>query len=118
MHVLDFRKVKLEGSKVSMVTCYDYASERAAQIQTRLHSGGRQLGYARARHPTAQCYVIHDAYARRDGGKVGSRTVPSKAAVVPTKALAWFDLVGKSGACFCATRFAARTARSIGPGRS
>jgi len=37
---------------------------------------------------------------------------------VPTKSLAQGGARGESAACFCATRFAARTAKSIGPGRS
>jgi ketopantoate hydroxymethyltransferase len=29
MNVLDFQKMKDEGRKISMVTCYDYSSARA-----------------------------------------------------------------------------------------
>src|SRR5271155_2088320 len=41
-----------------------------------------------------------------------------ESAVVPTKPLARRKTRRESGSCFYATRFAARTARCIGPGRS
>src|SRR5277367_882250 len=41
-----------------------------------------------------------------------------ESAVVPTKPLARRKTRRESGSCFYATRFAAKTARCIGPGRS
>jgi ketopantoate hydroxymethyltransferase len=52
MNILDFQKMKNEGRKISMVTCYDYSSGRVvAEVEHRLHPRWGQRSHDDARVP-------------------------------------------------------------------
>ena len=89
MNVLDFQKMKNEGRKISVVTCYDYSSARAvaaSNIDCILVGDSVAMvmhGHATTLSATTAMIALHTAAVARGAPKGEARTKDRLARVEP-----------------------------------